>query len=142
MRLNGILLGVALLAAPSVGVAQSATPPPMVIGEFTDDYGGKHVVSATQWLQGASAKYRIVRWVPTKMYLIAQNDSANKSDPGKWTRIDWLPLPGMPPYEWAFCFSAYQAPTDSAAEATTIAKRDTPRTGCNGFPFSRMKRVK
>jgi len=26
------------------------------------------------------------------------------------------------------------------AERTTIAKRDAPKTGCNGFPFTRMRR--
>jgi hypothetical protein len=37
--------------------------------------------------------------------------------------------------------SAYQAPTADSAEATRIARPDTPRTGCNGYPFSRMQRV-
>ena len=30
----------------------------------------------------------------------------------------------------------------AAAAAVTIARPQTPRTGCNGFPFSRMQRVK
>jgi hypothetical protein len=113
----------------------------MVIGTFEDDYGGSHAVSATIWIQGASTRYHITRWAPEQQYLIAHNDASNKSDGGKWTRIDWLPLAGMPPYEWAFCFSTYDAPTAAAAESTRVAKRETPRSGCNAFPFSRMKRV-
>ena len=113
----------------------------MVLGEFADDYGGHHSVSATTWMQGTSTRYTITRWVPEQQYFIAHNDSANRTDGGKWTRIDWMPLSGMPPYEWAFCFSAYNAPSAAAAESTLVAKREMPRTGCDGFPFSRMKRV-
>jgi hypothetical protein len=134
----------AVACRPSVPLAsgQPVGPAlPMVIGVFEDDYGGRHSVTATMWTQGASTRYHITRWVPEQQYFIAHNDPANASDGGKWTRIDWMPLSGMPPYEWAFCFSAYNAPTAAAAESTTVAKRDTPRTGCNGFPFSRMKRA-
>jgi hypothetical protein len=120
-------------------VAEGA--PPLVIGDFDDDYGGRHAVSAREWIQQPRNRYHIVRWVPEEQYLIARNDSANRGAPGKWTRIDWVSLTGMPPYEWAFCLSAYDAPTQAAAEAATIARRDTPRTGCNGYPFSRMRRV-
>ena len=85
--------------------------------------------------------YRIVRWDIANQFLIAQNDSANVSDPNRWTRIDWLKLNDMTPFEWAFCFTAYKATTRQEAESTAAAKRETPRTGCNGFPFSRMKRT-
>lgn len=78
--------------------------------------------------------------MPARRYLIAWNDSSNATAPGLWTRIDWIPLSGMPPYAWAFCLSAYEAPSRAAAEATAIARPDTPRTGCNGYPFSRMRR--
>lgn len=75
-------------------------------------------------------------------YLIARNDEGNPGDVGRWTRIDWAPLSGMAPYTWAFCLSAYDAATAGAAEATQTARRDNLRTGCGGFPFSRMKRVR
>ena len=52
-----------------------------------------------------------------------------------------MALPGMPPYEWAFCLSAWDAPTQADAERADIARRDTPKTGCNGYRFSRMRRV-
>ena len=47
----------------------------------------------------------------------------------------------MPPYKWAFCLSAWEAATQADAERADIARRDTPKTGCNGYPFSRMRRV-
>ena len=82
----------------------------------------------------------MVRWDAAGQYLIARNDSTNSHAPGKWTRIDWVELPGMAPYTWAFCLTAYDAPTQAAAEATPPAVRETPRTGCGGYPFSRMRR--
>jgi hypothetical protein len=66
--------------------------------------------------------------------------SLNGQQDARWTRIDWAPLSGMAPYTWAFCLSAYDAATADLAEAARTARRDNLRTGCNGFPFSRMKR--
>ena len=122
------------------GAASSATPPAMMIGNFDDDYGGSFSISSTDFVQLPRGRFHIVQWNVAQQYFIAQNDSLNRSDPGKWTRVDWLPLSGMEPYAWAFCFSAFKASTRAEAEAATMAKRDTPRTGCAGFPFTRMKR--
>jgi hypothetical protein len=89
---------------------------------------------------GTHSTYEIVAWHADSQYVIARNATKNRSDGGLWTRIDWVPLDGMPPYTWAFCLSAYKAATRAEAEATRVAKRETPRTGCNGYPFSRMRR--
>jgi hypothetical protein len=117
----------------------ATSAPPLPLGRFGDDYGGTHVVSPTTWQQGNSARYSIVAWQPAERYLIAQNDSLNPSAPGRWTRIDWVPLDGMMPWTWAFCFAAYDAPSADSAEATRVARAATPRTGCNGFPYSRLR---
>jgi hypothetical protein len=114
-------------------------PPALLLGTFTDDYGNRYQISATEWGQSPRTRYRIRHWNAAGRYLIAQNDSANASDGGLWTRIDWVELPGMPPYRWGFCYSAYRAPSAAVAETVSVARRDTPRTGCNGFPFSRMQ---
>ena len=111
-----------------------------MLGTFDDDYGGKFAISPTDFVQLPRGQFHIVQWNVAQQYFIAQNDSLNRSDPSKWTRIDWLPLTGMEPYTWAFCFSAYKALTRAEAEAATIANRETPKTGCGGFPFTRMKR--
>jgi hypothetical protein len=118
----------------------TSLPPAELLGEFEDDYESSFRITATEWMQVPSSRLHIVRWVPTERYLVAQNDAANRDSPGLWTRIDWVELDGMPPYKWGFCLSAYKAATRREAEETRIARRETPKTGCNGFPFSRMRR--
>lgn len=126
--------------APRVATA-SPTPPPLLLGEFIDDYGIAHRIDADTWWQRPDTRYRVIAWHPQAQYLIARNDAGNRADAGRYTRIDWLVLPGMPPWAWAFCLSAYDAPTQAEAERADIARRDTPKTGCNGYPFSRMQRA-
>ena len=116
-------------------------PPALVLGDFEDDYGARFSITAQDFFQRARNHFRIVQWNVRGQYFVAQNDSLNPSDPNKWTRIDWLTLTGMAPFDWAFCFSAYNANTRAEAEATSTANRNAPKTGCNGFPFSRMKRA-
>ena len=113
--------------------AGHAAPPAILLGEFSDDYGIAYRIDAGEWWQRPAARYRVVAWHPEAQYLIAR-DSA-----GLWTRIDWMPLDGMPPYRWAFCLSAWDAKTRAEAERSAIADRSAPKTGCNGFPFSRMR---
>ena len=129
------------LHADATHVTPLGTPPSMLLGDFVDDYGIGHRIGADEWLQRPDTRYRVIAWHAEAQYLIARNDAGNRADPGKWTRIDWITLPGMPPWEWAFCLNAWDAPTQGEAERRDIARRDTPKTGCNGYPFSRMRRV-
>ena len=120
---------------------RGTAPPAMLLGAFTDDYGGRHHISAQLWQHDTRNRYEIVAWYPDSQFVIARNADTNPTAAGLWTRIDWLSLTAMPPYAWAFCLSAYKAPTREAAQLTRVAQRNTPRSGCNGFPFSRMQRV-
>ena len=115
--------------------------PSFIPGNFQDDYGINYTITEKVWLQHSSSKYHILEWVPEAEYLIAQNDTSNVSDGGLFTRIDWVELDGMPPYDWAFCMSAYNAESAGDAARVTIANRESPRTGCGGFPFSRMQTI-
>jgi hypothetical protein len=130
-----------LLTACAVqsGSSPGGRPPPLVLGAFEDDYGVRYQVSEDEWIQLPGARYHIVRWNSRGQYLVARNDERNASHPGLWTRIDWVRLPGMAPYTWGFCYSAYAAPSMAVAETVSVARTATPRTGCNGFPFSRMR---
>jgi len=115
--------------------------PNFMIGNFMDDYGIKYAVSDSIWIQLPKTKYHILKWNTTKQYIIAKNDTANKADKGLYTRIDYMQFQNMEPFKWGFCLTAYDAATDAAAEATAAADRNNPRKGCNGYPFSRMKKT-
>jgi hypothetical protein len=88
--------------------------------------------------QGAAA-CKDIPWDAVAQFVILQNHDSNPGEAGLWTRIDWVDLADMAPWTWAFCMSLYDAASADAAEAVTVADRSVPRTGCNGFPFSRMK---
>lgn len=143
MRVLCVLL---LTAWPTIVSAQPAdtsrgSAPSALLGDFRDDYGSTYRVSATVFEHLPRAKYHIVSWHPAEHYLIARNDTNNVADKGLWTRIDWMPFEGMAPYTWGFCLTTYRAATEAEARATPPANRRAPRTGCNGFPFSRMQRA-
>ena len=139
MRLLG-LLAFALLMSGCASLFAGNRPPDEMVGAFEDDYGITYSITPQSWVQHPNATYLVAKWHVTERYLIAQNGPDNPSDAGLWTRIDWMKLEGMEPYYWAFCLSAYDAPSAESAERSEIADRANPRTGCNSFPFSRMKR--
>ena len=115
--------------------------PAFLKGTFEDDYGERYTINDTLWIQYPGAKYHIITYDTTEQYLLVQNDKANKTDGGLFTRIDYMNFTGMEPYRWGFCLTIYNTNTLEKAKATLIADRKNPKTGCAGFPFSRMKRL-
>lgn len=132
-----------LLLFPFFALAQNNKPksPDFALGNFKDDYGISYAINDTLWVQNPNTKYHIIKWNPEKQYLVAKNDAANKADANKYTRIDYMSFNGMEPYLWGFCLTVYDAETDEIAEKTAYVDRQNPKKGCNGYPFSRMKRV-
>ncbi len=116
--------------------------PSLLAGKFMDDYGISYTIKDSVWIQHPQSRYHIVKWNYAEQYIIAKNDSANTSGAGLFTRIDYTVLPNMEPYQWGFCLSVYDAKSESLAEGGYRADKKNPRTGCNGLPFSRMKRIK
>jgi hypothetical protein len=118
------------------------TIPVALPANFTDDYGIKYSISDTLWYQLPSAKYHIIRWNLKEQYVIAKNGLGNPSDGGLYTRIDYMQFKNMEPFLWGFCLSNFNAQSDSLAEfSPTKTDRLNPRKGCNGYPFSRMKKI-
>lgn len=118
------------------------TIPVQLPASFMDDYGIRYTISDTLWMQLPSAKYHIIRWNREQQYVIAKNDNNNPSDQGLYTRIDYMRFSNMEPFKWGFCLSNFKAATDSLAEfEPTKTDRLNPRKGCNGYPFSRMKKI-
>lgn len=126
-----------LLMVPSTLLGQA---PPGLMGAWADDYGSRHQVGDSLWSHDGSNKYEILRWDSAGQFAIARNAASNGADAGRFTRIDWMRLDDMAPFVWAFCLSIWDAPTADSAARVTLARRDTPRTGCGGFPFTRLKR--
>jgi hypothetical protein len=114
-------------------------PEAKLMGAFIDDYDTAHELSRIEWRHGSRSRYRIVKWNSRDHYFIARNDSSNPGDGGLWSRVDWVELDGMAPWSWAYCMSAFKAPSADSAESTRIANRSAPRSGCSGFPFTRMR---
>eukprot|EP01136_Pigoraptor_vietnamica_P009402 Opistho-1_new@45874 len=134
------LLCLSALAFKAVAQINKTTAPSFALGTFTDDYGINYVITDSLWIQNPTTKYHIIKWNEEKQYLIAKNDVANKTDGNKYTRIDYMTFSGMEPYTWGFCLTAYDAENDLIAEQTAAADRQNPKKGCNGYPFSRMKK--
>jgi len=125
------------LAMAVLGCATN--PPPFMVGAHVDDYGSRHLIDADRWIQDSTQRYHIVRWEPSAQFLVARNDAANPADAGRWTRIDWMPLPARDGWAWAFCLAAWDAPTADSAARVMTADRSVPRRGCGGHPFTRMR---
>ena len=120
--------------------AQDAQPPALLLGAFTDDYGNRYEITPSTFLMLPRMRYSIEGWYGAEQYMIARADSVGGSRTGTyWLRIDWMPLRDMPPYTWAYCFTAYRAPSADSAKRTIPADRTVPRKGCGGYPFSRMQ---
>lgn len=138
-----LLLATACGRGPASGVSMAgATPsalPATLVGTFVDDYDNRYTITPTEWRQLPRSRHHIVRVDGAGQYLIARNDSANRTAPNKWMRIDWVALEGMAPYTWGYCYSTWNAATEGEAASVRVADRRTPRDGCNGYPFTRMK---
>jgi hypothetical protein len=91
--------------------------------------------------QHPSALYHIIEWNNAEQYLLVKNDAGNPTEKGLYSRIDYMKFTGMEPFTWGFCLTMYNAPDIASAKKASPAKRTEPKTGCSGFPFSRMKKV-
>lgn len=131
----------AILLLSFINLYSQTKAPEMLKGNFIDDYKITYTINDTLWIQKPNAKYHIIKWNEKEQYLIARNDKNNLADGGLYTRIDYMTFENMNPFLWGFCLSTYNAKTGTEAEEVKIADRTNPRKGCNGFPFSRMKRV-
>ena len=126
----------ALLLLPTALAGQA---PRALLGTWADDYRSRHQVSDSLWSHDGANRYEILRWDSAGQYAIARNAASNPADAGRFTRIDWMRLDGMAPYVWAFCLTTWNAPTADSAARVLPARRDTPHTGCGGFPFTRLR---
>ncbi len=129
------LTSLLLLFPGAALLAQGGALPRDLLGDSSDDYGSRHTITDSSWIHHPSIRYRIIRWDPAGRYLIARTTDAH------YARIDGIRFEAMPPWSWGFCVATWTAPSADSAARVAVARRATPRTGCNGFPFTRMRRA-
>ena len=134
LALGVMVVAVATASGQQVGV------PAFLLGDFVDDYGTVYSVSEGRWQHGTASRYDIVAWNVDELYFVARNHEKYPGEAGLWTRVDWVKLDDPSPFAWAYCYAIYDAATRADAVVAPSSERMTPRTGCNGFPFSRMQR--
>ena len=117
------------------------TVPAFITGQFEDDYSIRYSISDSLFTMEDHTRLHILEWNPEEQYFIGQNDSLNTYDPLLFTRIDWMQFEGMDPYNWGFCMSTYNAVSLDSARLVSGIDREHPKTGCGGYPFSRMKEI-
>lgn len=120
---------------------QAVKIPEKYLGSFTDDYGIEYTVSDSLFTLRPNDNYHIISWDAEHQFIIARNDAKNISKPGLYTRIDYMDFEGMEPFGWGFCLTSYDEKSAEGALKHKAADRVNPRKGCNGYPFSRMKRM-
>ena len=111
------------------------------LGTFVDDYGIKYEIKNDSWIQEPNVKYHIIEWNEKEKFILAKNDKANPSEKELYTRIDLTNFENMGDFRWGFCLTKYNAVSLAEARNWAAADKVNAKTGCNGFPFSRMKRL-
>ena len=111
------------------------------LGQFVDDYGIEYEIKNDLWIQQPNVKYNVVEWNEKEKYILAKNDKGNPSEKNLYTRIDLTNFENMGDFKWGFCLTKYDASSLVEAKNWAAADKVNAKTGCNGFPFSRMKRL-
>mgnify|MGYP003574859236 CR=1 FL=1 len=114
--------------------------PPGLTGSFIDDYGITYTVTDSLFIQAPGIRYHIIRWDTAQQFFIAYQVPKKTPDSLVYTRLDYMRFSNMQPWLWGYCFTTYTAKNEAEALNHPTADRQNPRKGCNGYPFSRMKR--
>ena len=140
MRLLAVVaIGFLCLVRPAVAQGPDG-PPAFLLGAFVDDYGAEYVITEESWSQGSS-EYHVVAWDAGSSRVLARNADSNPTEAGLWSRFEWIKLDPGSEYEWAYCHIVYDGESREEARSKPPANRAEPRSGCNGHPFTRMKRL-
>ena len=118
--------------------SQLRTPNP-ISGDWADNWGGAHSISAFVWENGSS-NYRISSSQTDEDEdngrIVAQNDANNDYNPGLWSVFDWT---WSSDWELYYCQSTYNAADEAAAEAAESADASDLSSGCGGFSWSQLR---
>ena len=118
--------------AGGAGGAASVSEGLAIVGRYTDDFDGEHVITNSIWTNYGI--YNISQFDNEERYVIARNDESNMSSPCAWSRFDWA-YDGDDLY---YCQSAYAAESEEAALDSEPADAEDLEKGCSGFPWSQL----
>ncbi len=141
MKVLLALILVLMVSSCNNDLSKSSSIPATLLGSFEDDYDIQYRISKTEFVQLPGISYNIVQWNVQQQYIITKNAADNPSEQNLFTRIDYVLLNNMAPYNWAFCYTMYNAKSASEAKKAASADKANPKKGCNGYPFSRMKKM-
>ncbi len=110
--------------------------PLAIIGEYTDDFGGGHSITMTQWVQTAdfgTFTYTLGSFDNEAMWVAAED----ADNPGAFARFDWTVDDGG--QQW-FCQAAFDAASEQEAiDAPASDPSDPANSGCGVmFPWSQL----
>jgi hypothetical protein len=107
----------------------------LIAGTWSDPYGGETTVSNDAWVSWGYT-HHLTRWDNDAGWVVGENDAANPTNGGQWSRFDWAWVQG----ELWYCQTAYDAATEDAALATAPADAASPAAGgCGGFPWTWLR---
>lgn len=108
-----------------------------VIGGVFPDQSvlGHPTITEATWDDGYANTYTIETWNVDGGYAIAQNGSANRDNPGAYSRFDWV-ADGDDGF--FSCQAAWDADSAEAAEATAPPDDADLSAGCTGFAWSHL----
>jgi hypothetical protein len=114
-----------------------------IVGEYADDWGGTHVVTADAWTSefpGAgdagttTSVAHITAYDNGADFLVAQNDAEAAYDPNLWARYDWT----YSGDELYYCQIEFAAADEETAASNAGADHADLAAGCGGFGWTHL----
>ena len=104
-------------------------------GDYVDGNGAPHSINPFTWALGtAPSLFHVLEYSNDDDYALAQNDSANASSPGLYSKLEWTTDADG---EWVYCHSTIDALSIDDAKGIT-ADRDDLLTGCNANSWTSL----
>ena len=132
------LIGCVSFVAACDEEAEEATDnsAPEIVGSYDDSFGGTHIISATEWVQGTppdTSSHAITFIDNDARVAVAQNATANAFFPDLWSRFEWTwDTDG----QLRICQSVFDAADEDAAIDATGANDADLEEGCGGFSWT------
>jgi hypothetical protein len=121
---------------PAVACPLNKTDP-AIKGTYLDNFGEPQSVSASFWFSEGAA-FEVCSVDNARKRIIAQNDSRNAFNAGKYSRFEWTTFGNR---LW-YCQSVFDAPDAGSADAAPPADASNPvDKGCGQFSWSTLIRI-